>query len=326
MSITLINLISLSLALVVFFGYGIFLLYRMRREASKEKFDWSRRLGKISSAEETAESTLTLLKSHPDPDTYFKSKLPKIEGLKEWIQHAGLDIKPPVLIGIGVGLGAMVALFFFIFVGANGLFSLLIGVASGFVVPWAFIAILTRRVKNKFLDEFPIALDMIRRALRAGHSADRALDMVAEQETGPVGEAFKAITDKMRMGGTAEAVLAEMSNRVGIDDFRMLAIVMVLQRETGGSLAEATENFSKIIRARQNLRKKVKALTAEVRVTAAILTSLPFFILGAVYFTQPHYLDSLFYTEDGHKLLIIGGVMLTIGITMIIRLAYKEIY
>jgi len=101
--------------------------------------------------------------------------------------------------------------------------------------------------KNKFLEEFPIALDMIHRALRAGHSSERALEMVAARSTGPLGGVFQQISDKIRLGEPPEIVLAEMSNRIGIDEFRMLSIVLVLQRETGGSLAESVENFSKII-------------------------------------------------------------------------------
>jgi len=326
MSTFLINLISVGGALLILGGYWFFFVYWFRGKENRESADWSKRLGKTFSAPEEEAAALTLLKDNPDTDIYFKSKLPKIEGLKEWIQHAGLEIKPSIFIAASLIVGLITAFIFLFVFRANFLFSVLIGVVSSFLLPWAFIAFFTIRKKNKFLAEFPIALDMIRRALRAGHSADRALDMVAEQMTGSIGEIFRTITDKMRLGESTEAVLAEMSNRLGVDDFRMLSIVMVLQRETGGSLAEATENFAKIIRAREFLRKKVKALSAEVRVTAMILIAIPFFILGSVYFTTPTYLDPLFNTEQGHRLLLIGGLMLTTGIGIIIRMVYKEIY
>jgi tight adherence protein B len=150
--------------------------------------------------------------------------------------------------------------------------------------------------------------------------------MVVEQLAGPVGQAFKQMVDQLTIGRTFDDVLAEMSNRIGIDDFRMLAIVIVLQRETGGSLAEAIDNFSKIIRARQHLRKKVKALTAEVRATAMILTAIPFVIFAAVFITTPNYFNPLFYTEKGQTLLLVGILMLVTGIGVIIRMTYRETY
>lgn len=327
MKTSLIDLITLLGALFVLAGYWFVFIYWAKRKSDKENIDWNRRIGSISTVpKEEVAAALTLLKDNPDTDLYFKSKIPKVEGLKEWILHAGLDVRPSIFITVSIVLGLTIGLTFILVFHANLLFSVLLGIVSSFMLPWAFIAFFTHRKKSKFLAEFPIALDMIRRALRAGHSVDRAMDMVAEQMTGSMGETFRTITDKMSLGEPVERVLGEMANRLGMDDFRMLAIVMVLQRETGGSLAEATENFSKIIRSREYLRKKVKALSAEVRVTAIILIAIPFFILGAVYFSSPSYLDPLFYTEQGNRLLLIGGGMLVTGIGVIIRMVYKEIY
>src|SRR5262249_54817393 len=162
-----------------------------------------------------------------------------------------------------------------------------------------------------------------RRALRVGHSTDRALAMVAEQGMGLVGETFKSLTEKMQLGAPMEIALAEVANHLGIEEFRMLAIVLILQRETGGSLAEVTDNFANIIRARENLRKKVQSLTAEVRVTAIILTSIPIFIFAVIYVVNPTYFNPLFYTEKGHVLLLIGSAMLVSGIAIIMKMAYR---
>lgn len=324
---TEINIITILAAATVLIVYGLFMVFRLRHKENKEKKDWSNRLGKVlSHAEEEEEKALSLLKEKVGPESYFKSKLPKVEGLKEWILHSGLNINPTIFSILSGAIGISIGLVFYFVLKANIIFCLLLATVSSFLIPWAIITMATARRKGMFLEEFPIALDMIRRALRAGHSADRALEMVAKHSSGPVGDAFKIVTEKMRLGEPIEIVLGDMANRLGIDDFRMLAIVLVLQRETGGSLAEAVDNFSKIIRSRQNLRKKMSALTAEVRVTAAILSGIPFFILGAVYITSPAYLDPLFYTSRGNTLLIIGGLMLTIGITVIVRMAYKDVY
>lgn len=320
-----INIISIGVAVLIMGFYIVYLLYSSGR--GKKTLDIDERLSRTSlGAEKQGEAeNLTLLKTAPT-DSYFKSKLPKIEGLREWILHAGLDIRPSLFVSSSIALGIVVMLIFVFIFRANIIISLLIGTVSSFLIPWSIIAALTAQNKKKFLEEFPIALDIIRRALRAGHSIDRAISMVIEQVSGPVGESFKVIVEQLNLGKPFEEVLANMANRLGIDDFRMLAIVIVIQRETGGSLAESIENFAKIIRARQQLRKKVKALTAEVRVTAMILTAIPFLIFLLVYVSTPKYFDALFYTENGHTLLIIGIVMLMAGIGIIIRMAYKETY
>jgi tight adherence protein B len=321
------TLISLSVAFLILVGYGFFLVFYHFRKESEKTIEWDRRLTEIGAVpKKEKEAALSLLKEQAASENYFQSKMPKVEGLQQWLHHAGLEISPTLFIGISGLIGLIVFFLFFLLWHINFLLSCLIGVSFSFILPWIVIAFLTSLRKKEFLEEFPVALDMIRRALRAGYSADRALEMVSEQEKGAIGKVFHTISEKMRLGEAPEAVLGDMANRIGVDEFRMLSIVIILQRETGGSLAEAIDNFAQIIRSRANLRKKVSALTAEVRVTAMILGSLPFLILGAVYFSNPHYLDPLFYTETGHKLLLIGGLMLLVGIGTITRMAYKNIY
>ncbi len=321
-----INLIAVTAGILVILVYGLYLLYSPTNKEQRKKLDLSqKRVKNIQAAYKTEETeNISLLKA--TPETYFKSKLPKIEGLKEWLQHAGLDIKPAIFVITSIFVGIGFGFFFLIILHANFLIAILLGVISAFFIPWSLIALLTSQRKKQFLEEFPIALDIVRRALRAGHSIDRAIGMVVEQLAGPVGIAFKQMVDQLQIGQTFDDVLAEMSNRIGIDDFRMLAIVIVLQRETGGSLAEAIDNFAKIIRARQMLRKKVKALTAEVRVTSMILTAIPFVIFGAVYVTTPTYFNPLFYSDKGQILLLCGILMLIMGIGIIVRMTYKETY
>lgn len=322
------DLISVIVALTFVAGYGLFMFFSSSHKTNKENLNLKRRLGELFKTTSQKEAPVSSLikESFSETDNYFKSRLPKIEGFTEWIQHTGLDIDP-TFFGIGsVLLGVVIFLITFFIMQANLLFSILFGTASAFVLPWLLISYLISVQKTKFLADFPTALDMIQRALRVGHSSERAIEMVATRVTGPTGAAFQQIAEKMSLGEPPEVVLADVSNKVGIDEFRMLSIVLILQRETGGSLAEAVENFAKIIRARQNLKKKIKALTGEVRATAILLTSIPFIIVGIVYLTSPRYLDSLFYTSTGHTLLLVAGGMLSIGITIIFRMAYRDIY
>lgn len=322
----MVNFLSFGSATLVIMVYGLYFFYFSGYALYNKQLSMEKRLRENSTERSKNEGTkkLSLLKA--DPESYFKSKLPRIEGLKEWIQHTGLNINPTLFVAVSIFVGIICGFFVFFSFHVDYLVSILLGIVSSFVLPWAFIAFLTSRRKKKFLEDFPVALDIIRRSLRAGHSIDRSIEMVVEELSGPVGFSFKQLLDQLKLGSSFEKALADLANRIGINDFRMLAIVMVLQRETGGSLAEAIDNFAKIIRSRQMLRKKIKSLTAEVRVTALILASIPFFIFGVVYFTTPDYFNPLFYTDKGQIILWSGILMLVSGLSIIARMTYKETY
>ncbi len=320
------DLAAIFSALIVLVSYGLILFFLSNYKKNKEQLDLKRRLGDLTISQKEIHKASLIKEPTADSDSFFKSKLPKVEGLTQWIQHSGFNINPFFFVEASILLGLISFFIIFFLLKIKFLFCFLSGVLISFIVPWSFISFFTIIQKKKFLEELPTALDMIQRALKAGYSSEKAIEMVSLRTSGPIGKVFQQISEKMTLGESPEAVLADLSNQVGIDEFRMLSIVLILQRETGGGLAEAVENFSKIIRARQNLKKKVKALTGEVRATAIILTSIPFVISGVIISISPQYLDPLFFTPRGHVVLFIGGGMLTLGIAIIFRMAYKDIY
>ncbi|EKE09329.1 MAG: hypothetical protein ACD_16C00192G0011 [uncultured bacterium] len=315
-----------ALAVIFFFIiYGYIVYIRQMRE--KEEKNRKKKLDQlVATPEEERKEALSLIKEQSPSDFFLQSKLQKVEGLRQWMQQAGLEISPFYFISLFSSFGVFLFVFLLLYYQINYLTSALIGVCASSFSAWAVLTFLRNRQKEAFLREFPIALDILRRALRAGFSTERALEMIADQQKGIIGKAFRRISDRMHLGESAEDVLADMSNRIGVDEFRMLSIVFVLQRETGGSLAEAAENLARIIRGREILREKVKSLTVEVRMTAFVLACLPFLSLTIIYISSPTYLDPLFTTEPGKFLLIIGSVLLATGITIILRMSYKDVY
>jgi tight adherence protein B len=316
---------SILSGILILFLY-VYFLYLYKRKIKNEE-NWKKRLNQLlrPSSEERKEA-LPLIKKTPPTDFYFQSKLQKIEGMNEWLQQAGLKVSSTQFFLLCILSVSIIFAIFYLYIKLAAINSILFGIIITFIIAWGGLSYLRNRHKELFLREFPIALDIIRRALRAGFSTEKALEMVAEQQKGLIGQAFKTISDRLRLGETTEDVLADMSNRIGVNEFRLLAIVFVLQRETGGSLADSAENLSKVIRAREYLRQKVKSLTGEVRTTAAVLTCLPFFALGLIYLSSPKYLDPLFTTEEGNYLAIIGGILLLVGVTIIIRMSHKDLY
>lgn len=315
-------LLSAILVLVCYFYY----LYIDKKKKAAEE-NWKKRLNQLFiPLDEEKREAISLIKKTDSSEVFFQSKLQKIEGLNEWLQQAGLGLSPKQFLEYCVLFALIIYFITYFYFNLAILNSFLICIVLTLLISWGGITYLRRRNREIFLQEFPIALDIIRRSLRAGFSTEKALEIVAEQQKGHIGKAFKTISDRMRLGENTETILADMSNRIGINEFRLLAIVFVLQRETGGSLADSAENLSKVIRSRENLRKKVKSLTAEVRATAAILTCLPFLSIGLIYLTTPSYLDPLFTTEAGNYLVVLGGIFLTLGVTIITRMTHKDLY
>ena len=187
--------ILLASLILVIYGY----IFYIRKKRQKEDKDWKKKLNQlVATPEEERQEALSLIKQTPS-DFFLESKLQKVEGLHQWIQQAGLTITPSTFVGIFSGMGIFIFFIFFLYLGVNFMTSSLIGVVFSFVTAWGVLTFLRNKRKELFLKEFPIALDIMRRALRAGFSTEKALEMIAEQQKGLIGKAFKMISDKIRL-------------------------------------------------------------------------------------------------------------------------------
>ncbi len=155
---------------------------------------------------------------------------------------------------------------------------------------------------RKFIDQFPDALDMIVRSVRSGFPLTVALNMLAENAEEPVKSEFRQVTDEIALGRTLSQALTRLAVRINEPDIRFFVVVLTVQQETGGNLAEIVGNLSNIIRKRKQIRHKIHAMTSEGRATGIILGALPCVVFGALYFIQPGYLDPFFNDPFGHKL------------------------
>lgn len=184
---------------------------------------------------------------------------------------------------------------------------------------------LLERFRVRFLNQLPDAMDLIVRASQAGIPATQAIRTVGERFDAPLGPEFRRMGDSLFLGNDLEDVLDDASLRIELPDFAFFTVCLLLQRDTGGSLSETLENLSGIIRARRDLRLKTKALTAEGRLAGAILAALPFCITGALVLINPDYVNVMFETETGQRMLWVAVVMLTLGIVSIRKIARMEV-
>jgi tight adherence protein B len=200
--------------------------------------------------------------------------------------------------GIGWRSGGMVAIVSLAFsvaafagyaIAQSMLVALLIGILAGIVVPILFLLALRSRRRAKFAAQLPEALDIIVRSLRAGHPIPVAISLVAREMPDPIGTEFGMASDEMVYGMDLEATLQNLRARVGLQDLSFVEVAVSIQSKTGGNLSEVLSNLSKVIRDRFKLRRRVKAMSAEGRLSAIALSAIPILVFLMVNFMAPNF-------------------------------------
>lgn len=184
-----------------------------------------------------------------------------------------------VVSGAALGAGRILMLLTFSFLFGAGL-------------PILYFQMRANRMRKKMQDQFPVALDVFVRGLRAGHPIAAALDLLTVEMPDPIGSQFGIVVDEVTYGADLRDALTAMADRWDLDDMRMFVVSLSVQSETGGNLAEILENLSKVIRERASMMLKVRALSSEGRMTAAMLTGLPIVAFVLLFIGNPSfYLD-----------------------------------
>ena len=167
-------------------------------------------------------------------------------------------------------------------------FSFLVGAA----LPMFYFNFRATRMRKRMQDQFPVALDVFVRGLRAGHPIAAALDLLTVEMPDPIGSQFGIVVDEVTYGADLRDALTAMADRWDLEDMRMFVVSLAVQSETGGNLAEILENLSQVIRERASMMLKVRALSSEGRMTAAMLSALPVVAFTLLFIGNPRfYLD-----------------------------------
>lgn len=198
------------------------------------------------------------------------------------------------------------------------------GVIFG-VIPWLYLLRQVRVRDHLLTAQLPDALDLICRSLRSGHAFSDALRIAAVEMQPPIAVELALVFEEHRLGLDLRECLDHLVARNTTNfDLRLFASAVLLQRETGGNLIEILENLANTIRERLIFENKVEALTAEVRMSAAILTALPFVVGGIILVLRPGYMAPLYETAPGRSMLVFAGVLMLTGIVLIRRLSRVE--
>ncbi len=173
-----------------------------------------------------------------------------------------------------------------------------------------------RQRLRRFREQLPEALDVMARALRAGHAVPTSLAMVVEESVEPLRHEFTRVVDDLRFGKSLPEALKGLAARVPIEEVRFWVTCLLIQRETGGSLPQMLDEVSRLIRARMEFAAKIKAVSAEARFSALILSALPVVLAGAIFLLNPDYLSPLWNNQIGRWLA--AGALGLMGCGMVI--------
>jgi tight adherence protein B len=235
----------------------------------------------------------------------------KGSALGRWIDQSGLKLSLSGVMLIGAGLAVLMALVASMV--ARSKYALPAGAGLGFALPFVFLSVKRTRRLRSFEEQFPEGLDLISRALKAGHAFATGLKMVADEMPDPVGPEFRKTFDEQNFGLPLKDALDNLSMRVPSLDVRFFATAVLIQRETGGNLAEILENLAHVVRERFKILRQVRVYTAHGRFTGYVLLALPAVLCVALSFINPDHMNLLFRERMGQMMLGGALTMQTIG-------------
>ena len=199
------------------------------------------------------------------------------------------------------------------------LLALLVAVVLG-ALPAGYLYWLKNQRMKMFERQLPEALELVSRALRAGHAFSVGLKLVGDEAADPIGIEFRRVFDEVSMGVALPQALKNMTDRLDCVDLRFFVTAVLVQRETGGNLAEIIDSLAGLIRKRFELQLKVRALSAEGRFSAVILFFLPLVVGSALYLMNPEYMSTLFTDPMGQNMLMVGSFLLVTGAIVMKRM------
>lgn len=289
----------------------------------------SRKLDELSGktrGEPTPESTGGLLREEGRQELGWLEpvllRLPHRQDFQHRLEQADLSWSVGTYLLLSAGLGAALGLSVFA-VTQNWLAALLALVVGGWA-PTLYVRYQKKKRLDAFEEQFPDAVDLLGRSLRAGHALNTGIQVVADEAPSPVADEFRQVFEEQRYGLPLRDSLLSMADRVDLVDVRMFVTSVMIQRESGGNLAENLDNLARITRQRFKFQRDLRTMTAQGRLTGYIIGAAPFVAGIGMYMMDPSYIETLWDRELGRWLLAGAVAMQVVGFFVIRRIVDIE--
>ena len=246
---------------------------------------------------------------------------PNANSIRAKLQTTGMNVTLGDLAFVSLALAIAIAFLLYLVLDLPPGVALLGSLMIGIGMPNIVIGYKAKKRGRKFNLLFPEAVDLIVRALRAGLPVQEAIANVSRDIKDPVGGVFRRAQQEMQLGVPIETALWRVAKTVRTDEFNFLIVALTIQRDTGGNLAETLGNLSQLLRARQQLRLKIRAFSSEARTTMMIMAGLPFLVGGGLFLISPEYIKPLMTTSTGQMIAAGAGCSMALGIFIMNKIA-----
>ena len=306
------------IALVVFgvvalLAFAVFSLFDQRSAQArliKERLANERKAPELAADEELALVRDEQLSRIPALDTLLRRSA-RVGDLQKMLLQAGMDMRAGNFLGFSALSGIAVLILTYIF--SKRVEIAWIGLLVGFILPYSYASYKRNKRFERFEELFPEAIDTLARAVRAGHAFTTALEMITSEINEPIAGEFRQLYEEQKFGMPVRDALLNLTDRVPLVDVKFFVTAVMLQRETGGNLAEILDNLSYVIRERFKIQRQVRVYTAQGRLTMALLMGMPPIIVTVMLVLNPSFIQPLFSDPIGHTLLVAGITLQTIG-------------
>jgi tight adherence protein B len=317
------------IALAVFVGVAalVFILGAIFDSRSAQARLLRERLTEAQKTESQPPEDLALLRDEmlskiPALDSILRRSV-RVSNVQTMLAQAGVPWRAGNFLFFSVALGLAAALLGFFFTSAPPVAGL--SFLIGLIVPYSYAARLRSKRFQRFEEIFPNAVDTLARAVRAGHAFTTSLELISKEVAEPVAGEFRQLFEEQKYGLPVREALLNLTERVPLVDVKFFVTAVMLQRETGGNLAEILDNLSYMIRERFKILRQVRVHTAQGRMTMLLLMMLPPAIVVTMLFMNASFIQPLFTDPLGHALLAAGITLQTVGFFVIRRIIQIQV-
>ena len=293
--------------------FGALLLFNQR--SARARLIKERLANERKAPERPPEDELALLRDEqlskiPALDTLLRRSA-RVSDLQKMLAQGGLQMRAGNFLGLCGAVGVVATVIAYNL--SHRVDVAWVAFLIGAVLPYTYASIQRNRRFEKFEELFPEAIDTLARAVRAGHAFTTALEMITSEVAEPVSGEFRQLFEEQKFGMPVRDALMNLTERVPLVDVKFFVTAVMLQRETGGNLAEILDNLSYVIRERFKIQRQVRVYTAQGRLTMALLMGMPPIIVTVMLILNPSFIRPLFADPIGHTLLVAGIVLQTVG-------------
>ncbi|TDI63015.1 MAG: type II secretion system F family protein [Alphaproteobacteria bacterium] len=317
MDATSINALVIGIFLIVLalsgLVFGVFYVFSEKQQIARSRLTKMRQKYAVTGKAGQTRSVFAETTNVTTIEQMFRQVLPNIEIIKLRLARTGRKL---TIVHYGLMIltfGLLSGMVFLVLFGVNIIISILMGVIVGAFLPHLIINGMIKKRILSFISLFPDALDLIVRGLRSGLPITESMNSVASEVDDPVGGEFRRVMDQIRLGKNLDEALEETAQRIDSPEFKFFVISLAIQRETGGNLAETLSKLSDLLRRRQQMKLKIKAMASEGKASAYIVGALPFVMFFMLLLINYNYTSVLFTDQRATYIALGGLVWMSIG-------------